>query len=141
MNTASDDWDVEPVWLTFEEVSVIHEDQLARYGGLSGTKSDDLVHGAIAAPRNLLGYDGERDLLNLAARLCQAITKAHGFVDGNKRTAAASLLMFLAVNGYYLDLPEDEDTQPLAELVEHLAADKIDFRDLADEIAPYIHAI
>jgi death-on-curing protein len=121
MNTPSDVSASEPIWLTFEEISQIHEDQLWRYGGLPGIN--------------------EEDVLVLAARLCQAIAKAHGYTDGNKRTATAGMLVFLALNGFYVDMPDDAAEQPLAELVEQLTAGVIDFHDLADALYPFTFAI
>jgi death on curing protein len=45
------------------------------------------------------------DLLALAVRLGLGIAKAHGYVDGNKRTGLASLIEFLAINGLPLLSP------------------------------------
>jgi death-on-curing protein len=39
------------------------------------------------------------DIVTQAARLTTGIARAHGFVDGNKRTAYAALLVFLGLNG------------------------------------------
>lgn len=141
MNTPSDVSASEPIWLTFEEISQIHEDQLGRYGGLPGINDENLIRGALAAPQNLYFYDNEEDVLVLAARLCQAIAKAHGYTDGNKRTATAGMLVFLALNGFYVDMPDDAAEQPLAGLVEQLTAGVIDFSGLADALYPYTSAI
>lgn len=78
----------EPLWLTYRDVLAIHDEQLRAFGGLAGVKDDNLIHSALASPRNTRLYEGEEDILSLAIRLCVALAKNHGFVDGNKRTAA-----------------------------------------------------
>lgn len=63
------------MWLASEEVLVIHERQLRNHGGLQGIKDTNLLHSAIAAPRNLFLYAGENDLLALAVKLCTALAR------------------------------------------------------------------
>jgi death-on-curing protein len=58
-------------------------------------------------------YSGEDDLLILAIRLCIGIAKNHPFADGNRRTATAAMIEFLAVNGAHLVIPDDEEETPL----------------------------
>ena len=43
-----------------------------------------------------------------AAALFRSLVKNHAFVDGNKRTAALSLIIFLAENGCELQVADDE---------------------------------
>lgn len=56
-------------------------------------------------PQTLFYYQGIQDPLVLAVRLGVAIAKAHGFIDGNKRTGAFAMIEFLAINGYNLRPP------------------------------------
>jgi death-on-curing protein len=114
---------VEPLWLTFDDVQLIHDDQLQRYGGLAGVKDDNLVHSAIAAPRHYRDYEDVEDILALGIRLCFALAKNHGYVDVNKRIATAAMIEFLAINGYLLIMPDDEPETPLlGQMVEKLVA-------------------
>jgi death-on-curing protein len=133
--------DSEIIWLTYEQVTEIHQDQLELHGGTPGINDDNLIHGALAAPVHLLLYKGEEDILILAARLCQAIAKGHGWIDGNKRTATVAMLLFLAFNGFYTIVPENEDLQELAEWVEMLADSLIDYIALADLLRPFTFPI
>lgn len=129
----------EPVWLTFEDVSEIHAVQLHLFGGLAGTKDENLVQSAVAAPQNLYRYDDERDLLVLAIRLCVAVAKNHGFVDGNKRTATAAMIEFLAINGYDLFVPDDEEQTPLlGQWIEKAVAGDLDRRQLYDRLEHFL---
>jgi death-on-curing protein len=105
--------DDEPFWLTFEDVCDIHDEQLRIHGGLPGFKEQGLVESAVFAPQNLYRYTEQDNLLALAISLCFSISKNHGFLDGNKRTAAFSMIEFLALNGYDLFVPDDDPVTPL----------------------------
>ncbi len=132
---------VEPRWLTFEDVELIHADQLERYSGTAGTKDNHLVHSALASPQFQYEYAGERDLLALAVDLCFKIAKNHGYVDGNKRTATAAMIAFLQLNGFDLHMVDMDGYEPLAELVEQLAADELTPERFADEIYPNVYPL
>jgi death-on-curing protein len=46
----------------------------------------------------------------LAAAYCYGIARNHPFVDGNKRAAFASLIVFLGLNGIDFDVPPAQAT-------------------------------
>jgi death-on-curing protein len=134
--------DAEPLWLTFEHVSEIHDDQLARYGGLAGVMDDNLIHSALAAPLNLYHYDMVDDVLALAIRLCFALAKNHGYVDGNKRTAAVAMLEFLITNGFTLVIPDDEPESPLlGEWVEKLVTGALNEHQLYERLVHFVELL
>lgn len=85
-------------FLTVQQVIQIHDDQLARFGGLEGFRDFGLVEGMVARVENLHHYTGEEDLFMLAAAYLLAVSRGHGFNDANKRTATASAMVFLAMN-------------------------------------------
>ena len=89
---------IEPRWLTYAQVVRIHAEQLALFGGPPGILDEGLLASAIDRPRNKRAY-GERDLSGLAAAYAFGIARNHAFVDGNKRTAFAAMMIFLAKNG------------------------------------------
>lgn len=99
--------DPEPRWITFEEVCEAQVEQVDRFGGVHGIRDAGLVESAVNNPINAYLYQDEDDILALAIRLGVAIARNHGFNDGNKRTAAISLLAFLRANGFDLDMPDD----------------------------------
>lgn len=76
-------------------------------------KDENLVHSAAAAPKNLCLYDEVDDPLALGVHLCAAVVRNHPFNDANKRTAAAAMIEFLALNGWDLVVPDDESDVPL----------------------------
>ena len=125
--------------MAFDDVSQVHDQQLRLFGGLSGTKDDNLVQSALAAPRNVFLYEGQEDVLALAIKLCAAIAKNHGFNDGNKRTATAAMIEFLAVNGYDLVVPDDEPETPiLGGWVEKLVQDQLTTEQLYDRLEHFL---
>jgi death-on-curing protein len=75
-------------YLTGEEVVVVHERVLARFGGAGGIRDWGLLDSAVQRPRGAFG--GENlypDLFAKAAALGHSLVLNHPFVDGNKRTA------------------------------------------------------
>lgn len=46
------------------------------------------------------------DTISEAAALWESLSQNHPFVDGNKRTAIASMAAHLAINGYWLQMEE-----------------------------------
>jgi death on curing protein len=88
----------EPKWLTYEQVVAIHSRQLRRFGGSAGLRDDGLLRSAIERPVNKWHYE-QAELPVLAAAYAFALAKNHAFVDGNKRIAFMSMMIFLRKNG------------------------------------------
>ncbi len=91
-------------YLTAREVLILHEDQLARHGGGSGLRDPGQLESALFRPQT--GY--YPDLIAEAAAIWESLSQNHPFVDGNKRTALSSMLMFLNLNALDIVVPEDE---------------------------------
>ncbi len=62
-------------------------------------------------------------LASVAGALCYFLTKAHAFLDGNKRTAGIASAIFLDINGYELHYTIDikKNHNAWAEIVEQAA--------------------
>ena len=88
----------EPKWLTYDQVIAIHSRQLRRFGGAAGLRDDGLLRSAIERPVNKWHYE-QAELAELAAAYAFGLAKNHAFVDGNKRIAFMSLMIFLHRNG------------------------------------------
>jgi death-on-curing protein len=88
----------EPKWLTYDQVIAIHSRQLRRFGGAAGLRDDGLLHSAIERPVNKWHYE-QAELSELAAAYAFGLAKNHAFVDGNKRIAFMSMVVFLRKNG------------------------------------------
>ena len=82
----------DPLFLTVDQVLVLHQRQLERDRGL--------LESAVAQPEASFGgafaHDG---LLAMAAAYLFHIASNHPFVDGNKRAGLLASLTFLSLNG------------------------------------------
>src|ERR1700691_4989673 len=99
----------EPRWLDTAIVLDIHAEQLSLFGGADGIRDLGLLESAVARPINKFAY-GETDLAVLAAAYGFGIARNHQSVDGNKRTALASMIVFLGFNKIDLDAPQEATT-------------------------------
>lgn len=97
------------ILLTLEQVRMIHEDQIERFGGLPGINDLGLVESAVNAVANRIYYERCQDPITLAGLYLFRIVSNHGFLDGNKRAGMASALVFLRLNGYLTNHPEFEE--------------------------------
>ena len=77
---------------------MLHEMQIAQYGGLAGIRDDNMLESALAKPRQLFAY-GQPTITDLAASYAVGIVKNHPFLDGNKRTGFVLGAGFLERNG------------------------------------------
>jgi death-on-curing protein len=91
--------ELEPRFLSRAEVDELHADSLHEFGGSAGLRDDSLVESALGAAKNEYFYGGG-DIFAIAAAYAFHIAQNQAFLDGNKRTATASALIFLAMNGY-----------------------------------------
>ena len=96
-------------FLTLSEVLLIYEDQIRRYGGAYGVRDLSLLSSAIYVPQASFGNQFLHTTLpEMAAAYAYHICENHALIDGNKRVALATALVFLDMNGYDFDSPEDE---------------------------------
>jgi death-on-curing protein len=106
---------IELEWLDIDIVLDIHAEQLALFGGGDGLRDRGLLESALARPLNKFAY-GETDLAVLAAAYAFGIARNHPFVDGNKRAAFASMIVFLGLNGVEFDVPPADATAIILQL-------------------------
>jgi len=84
----------------------IHAEVLKAHGGLSGLRDQALLESAVAAPQaTMMGAPMFSDPLEVAGAYLFYLCRNHPFLDGNKRTALATCLVFLSENGL---LPEEK---------------------------------
>jgi len=99
---------------TMADVLAIHADQIATYGGASGVRDPGQLEAALFRPQS--GY--YEDVIAEAAALWESLSQNHPFVDGNKRTAFATMYTFLTINGHDLTANADELWQFMSNLYE-----------------------
>jgi death-on-curing protein len=100
----------EPAWLELHAVLVIHELQLARFGGAAGVRDMGLLESALARPRQIFHYAEERNLVILAAAYTAGIIRNHPLVDGNKRTGFLAGGVFVESSGRRRVVAEQAET-------------------------------
>ncbi len=89
---------------TLNEVLVLHEDQVRRFGGSMGLRDMGALESALLRPQ--MGYyDG---LVEEAAALLESLAMNHPFVDGNMRVAFVVTEVFLRMNGSSIDCEGEE---------------------------------
>ena len=125
----------EPEWLDLDIVLDFHAEQLALFGGADGVRDLGLLESALARPVNKFAY-GESDLAVLATAYGFGIARNHPFIDGNKRTALASVIVFLGLNGIELDAPQDAATAMMLGLAAGEITEDVLARWIADHSKP-----
>ena len=97
-----------PRWVPLHTVLAIHEAQLERFGGRWGVRDRSLVESAVMRPQQIHHYSPDAAMCRLAAAYAFGLARNLGFIDGNKRTAFLTALVFLEKNGLEFDAPETE---------------------------------
>lgn len=116
-------------WLDKEALLRLHDESLARHGGMPGLRDEGLLDSALSRPPNLQAY-GTPDFADLAAAYSYGLARNHPFADGNKRAAFLAVGLFLGLNGYRLRVSQAEATATMLSL----AAGKLTQDQLADWI-------
>ncbi len=113
--------------LTKEEILILHELLIRRYGGIQGVRDENLLDSALNAPFQGYGeYEFYPSVIQKAVRLCYGLVMNHPFHDGNKRIGALALLTMLDLNQLALKTNSAE----LSEIILHLAAGSVSEEDL-----------
>ena len=104
-----------PTWISVEEAIALHELQIARFGGPAGLRDRGALESALGRARNKWEYEGG-DFAILAAAHAFGIARNHPFVDGNKRAAFVTMMLFLRKNGVRFAPPPAEATRIILDL-------------------------
>ena len=115
-------------FLTVGDVAFLHAGQIQRYGGSDGLRDEGLLESAVAqASATFGGVFLNQDIFAMAACYLFHLVKNHPFVDGNKRVALESAMVFLEINGYSLH----SDDETLVDLVLNTIADQLSKEEIA----------
>lgn len=110
------------------DVLLLHSLLIDEFGGVHGLRDEGGLESALNAAENRAYYESA-DLSTCAATYAYHLCKAHAFLDGNKRIAAITAESFLALNGFYLTLNNEQ----LIDLILKIADGELD-RDEVEEI-------
>ena len=127
----------EPIWLDVEILIDLHAEQLALFGGPDGIRDQGMLESALGRPINKFTY-GETDLAALAAAYAFGIARNHPFVDGNKRTALASMIVFLGLNRSDLDALQEAATAIMLGLAAGEITEDVLARWIAGHVRPLV---
>jgi death-on-curing protein len=109
--------------LTVEIVQEIHAEAIHRFGGSDGIRELALLESAVAAPQASFGGEPVyTDIVEVAAAYLFFLCCNHPFVDGNKRMALGSCIVFLRLNG----TEPQPDGQAWEDLTLDVASSKLD---------------
>lgn len=105
-------------YLTVPEIIEAHAQIMERMGAApTPLRSLDLLESAAMKPQAAAYYAGA-DIAEQAALLAIGISQNQPFLDGNKRTAYASMKVFLYINGFRIDAPSLEIAKHLVGVAE-----------------------
>jgi len=84
------------LFLTLDEILVVHEEQIRLFGGTTGIRDPGLLLSAMGnVEATFEGVFLHETIFEMAAAYLYGICRNHPFVDGNKRTALSAALTFL----------------------------------------------
>ena len=122
---------------TVEAVKAIHREVLQAHGGSAGIRDEGLLDSAVAAPQaTMMGQPMFKEPVEVAAAYLFYLCRNHPFIDGNKRTALATCLVFLSENG--LLSKEKLDADVWEQLVLDVAASRIDREETTKRLGEVI---
>lgn len=112
--------------LSVDHIIAIHDGVLEpnEFQGMAGGKS---LEGALSRVENRLNYGLIEDIYSLAASYAAAVSQAHCFNDGNKRTAFQVMDLILDLNG----INAIWDVEEVGQKIVLLSQSKLDEADLA----------
>ncbi len=108
-----------PRFLELSEILLIHEVQIARFGGMQRIRDGGLLESALAQPKATYGSKLlHSTIYEQTSAYLYHIAKNHPFIDGNKQTAFAAMDVFLRINGYILRLTDTQSYNLVLQVVQ-----------------------
>lgn len=119
------------IQILLDNILMIHEQLSNTYKMEPGVRDIDLLDSAVNAPfQTFSNNDLYPTIYHKAAKLCHGLAKNHPFVDGNKRTALQTMLLYLAINNIELQYTNVE----LETLILDVVTDKMKLEDITNWI-------
>jgi death-on-curing protein len=75
---------------------------------MPGVRDEHVLESTLARPQQRWAYGRTRDLASLSASYGFGLARNHPYRDGNKRVAFMAMGIFLGLNGWEIDAPEEE---------------------------------
>lgn len=117
--------------LGVNDVVHLHDDMVAKTGGSLGIRDQSALESAVNTPLMCFGSIELYATIELkAAALVSYLARDHCFIDGNKRTAAIAMLVFLDTNGAEIYCEQSE----LVKLMLDIANNRLTIQQIAEWI-------
>ncbi len=124
-----------PEFIEKDVAIAIHDYLIERFGGSLGIRDEGLLESALAQPQaTFFGELLHPTIAEQAAAYLYHLAKNHAFVDGNKRVALGVSEAFLRLNGYNLNL----SNQDLYELTLNVAVGELEKTELAEVLQAHL---
>ncbi|ASN06778.1 type II toxin-antitoxin system death-on-curing family toxin [Virgibacillus necropolis] len=110
------------IYLTTNQVIAINTLQINIYSPKEqvGVKEPGLLDSALNRPKQtIFGDDAYPTVYEKAAALVESLSMNHTFFNANKRTALASLIIFLKLNNYKWIMDVEKEQDFLVDIVNH----------------------
>lgn len=126
----------EIIYLTANQVIAVNAVLIRLYSPQEqmGVKDPGLLDSALNRPKQtIFGRDAYPTIYEKAAALFESLAKNHAFHNANKRTALASLILFLKINHYRWTMGVEEEENFTVDIVNH----QYTFQEMASTIQEY----
>ncbi|MDD5955508.1 MAG: type II toxin-antitoxin system death-on-curing family toxin [Lachnospiraceae bacterium] len=119
------------IYLEPEDVLEIHDAYIDMFGGIKGIRDEGLFSQLCEAPyQEFDGVELFPTVFDKAAKYLEGFSRHQVFLDGNKRTAAGTMMIFLRANSIHVVFSKLE----LSDLTLAVANDEISFDDIVQSI-------
>ena len=116
-------------YLTLEDALILIEDL-----AVGPVRDLGLLDSALHRPTaTLWGRDAYATIDEKAAALLDSLVRNHPLVDGNKRLGWLATLVFLDINGHWIEAPDDDVYQ----LVMAVAAGELSLKETAEALSQW----
>lgn len=125
------------IYLTCNDILDIHDTYIEKYGGIKGMRDEGLFIQLCEAPyQSFAAIELFPSVYDKAAKYLDGFAKHQVFLDGNKRTAAGTMSIYLELNGFFVAYKENE----LASLTLDVANDILSFDDIVESIRSHVYS-
>ena len=95
--------------ITPEMIMDLHDVVIKEYGGTNGLRDSNLFESICVNPyQNVFGQELYPTIFDKAAKLLFDFSNYQVFMDGNKRTGVLAMSQELLINGFDLDMPDEQ---------------------------------
>ena len=115
-------YEIEDRIITYEEVIAIHDEMIAKYGGMKGIRDEQQLRSCLDKPyMSVFGEDLYPTIYKKCAAILECMINTHPFSDGNKRTAFYVVRTILNKHG----IPFTKDYDKSRQFIVHIFTKKI----------------